>query len=214
MADPAGPESTVVLEELLQRCMLRSQDLANFDTVKGDMPSNVLDFITVLLGKPPIFPEPQLVWFPPKFQDVELYCFQLCMEDAYLIDFGTFDDEPIQASLVGFVDCWGDGDANFKGKGRMEIDLGLKIKNIVQVAVLGRVTCSGTAILLDSSSRIWFYNVPDAVDPYFEGMKTRLALVKFPQNGMTKYAELGFVQQYENVVVDVKEFDDEDDEDE
>ena len=212
--DPAGTKSTVVLEELLQRCVLRSEDLANSDTVKGDMPSNVLDFITALLGKPPIFPEPPLVWFPPKFEDVESYCFQLCMEDAYLVDFGTFNDEPIQASLVGFVDCWGEGDANFKGKGRMEIDLGLKVKDIVEVAVLGRVTCTGTAILLDSSSQIWFYNVPDTVDPYFEGMKARLALVKFPPNGMTKYAELSFVQQYENVVVDVKEFDDEDDEDE
>jgi hypothetical protein len=66
----------------------------------------------------------------------------------------TFDDEPIQASLVGFVDCWGEGDSNFKAKCHMEIDLGLKVKNIVEVAVLGRVTCTGTAILLDPSSQI------------------------------------------------------------
>ena len=95
----------------------------------------------------------------------------------------------------------------------MEIDLGLKVKDIVEVAVLGRVTCTDTAILLDSSSQVWFYHIPDAVDPYFEGMKARLALVKLPPNGITKYARLSFVQQHENVVVDVKEFD-EDDEDE
>jgi hypothetical protein len=210
LADPGGPKSTVVLEELLQRCMLRFEDLANVDIVKGELPSNVLDFITALLGKPPIFPAPPLVWFPPKFADAGWYCFQLCMEDAYLVDFGTFNHEPVQASLVGYVDCWGEGDSNFKGKGRMEIDLGLKVKDIVEVAVLGRVTCTGTAILLDSSSQVWFYNVPDAVDPYFEGMKARLALVKLPRNGMTIYAGLNFVQRHENVVVAVKEFDDDD----
>jgi hypothetical protein len=194
--------------------MLRSEDLANSDLVKGEMPSNVPDFITALLGKPPIFPGLPLLWFPPKFADVASYCFQLCMEDAYRVDFGTFNDEPVQASLVGVVDCWGEGDANFKGEGHMEIDSGLKVKEIVKVAVLGRVTCTGTAILLDSSSQVWFYNVPDAVDPYFEGMKARLSLVKLPRNGMTKYAELSFVQQHENVVVDVKEFDDDSEDDE
>jgi hypothetical protein len=134
--------------------------------------------------------------------------------DVYFVDFGTFNDETIQASLVGFVECWGEGDANFKGKGRMESDFGLKVKQIVKVAVLGGVACTCTAILPDSSSQIWFYNIPDAVDPYFEGMKARLALIKFPPNGMTKYVELSFLQQYENVVIDVKEFDDEDNEDE
>ena len=213
LVDPADPKSTVVLEELLQRCMLHSEDLANPDTVKGDMPRNVLDFITAFLGKPPIFPEPPLVWFPPKFEDAQMYCYQLCMEDAYLVDFGIFNDEPIQVSFVGFVDCWGEGESNFKGEGRVEIDLGLR-KNILKVAVLGRLKCTGTAVLLDSSSQIWFYNVPDAVDPYFEGIKAKLSLVKFPPNGMTKYAELSFVQQYENVVADFKEFGDDEDEDE
>jgi len=162
--------------------MLVSEDLATSEIVKGDMPTHVLGFITGLLGQPPIFPEPKLVWFPPKFEDVESYCFRLCMERAAIVDFGTFNDEPIEASLVGFVDCWGEGDSEFAGSGRMEIDCGPRGKEIVEVAVLGRVVCTGTAILLDSSSQVWFYNVPDAVDPYFEGMKARMALVKLPPN--------------------------------
>jgi hypothetical protein len=76
------------------------------------------------------------------------------MENAYLVDFSTFNDEPVQASLVGVVECWGEGDSNFKGKGLMEIDFGLNVKQIVKVAALGQVTCTGTAILRNSSSEI------------------------------------------------------------
>jgi len=50
------------------------------------------------------------------------------------------------------------------------------------------------------------FNVPEAVDPHFEGMTARLALVKLPPNGMSKYSKLRLVQEYEMVVVDVKEF--------
>lgn len=184
--------------------MLSSEHLADSETVKGDMPRNVLKFITTLLGKPPIFPEPPLVWLPPKFEDVESYCEKICTEDAYLIDFGMFNDEPVRARLTRYVDCW--GDTEFCGKGRMEIDSGLKIKNIVPVVVLGTLACTGTAILLDPSSQLWLYNVPDSVDRYFEGMKKNLALVKLPPTGMTKCAEVSFVEKSENVDVDVKDF--------
>ena len=201
-----GATSAVVLEEVLDRCTFRSKGFANSDTVKGDIPINVLDFITAHLGQPPIFPEPPLVWFPPKFEEVESYCFERCMNDTYTVDFGTFDNEPIQVSIVGFVQRWGDED--FTGKGTMKIDLGLGVKRILTVAVLGRVSCTGTALLLDESLQIYFYKTPHAVDPYLEGMKAQAALVKFPAKGMTKYTELTFVDEYGKVDVEVKDFDD------
>ena len=91
------------------------------------------------------------------------------MKDTYTVDFGTFNDEPIQASLAGFVECLGDGYVNFRDRGCMEIVLSPNVKRILDVVILGSETCTGTALLLDSSSQIWFYNVPDAVDPIWMG---------------------------------------------
>ena len=118
------------------------------------------------------------------------------MENTYVADFGAFSDEPIEDSLLGFVDGWGEGDANFGGKVHIEIDYGLSFMEIVEVAVFGMVTCTSAAVLLNSSSPVWFYHVPDTVDPSFVGMKATLALLKLPPNGITKYSEICLVQQY------------------
>lgn len=104
------------------------------------------------------------------------------------------------------MDCWSEEDSSFEGKDHIEINLGLKDKEIIEVAVLGWIICTDMALLQDSSSHIWLYNVPDAVDPYFEGMKARLALINFQQDRMIKHIKLSFMQQYENIIVDVKDF--------
>jgi hypothetical protein len=54
------------------------------------------------------------------------------------------------------------------------------------------------------------YKTPNAVDPYLEGMKGQVALIDFPIDGITKTTEIHILEEYEDVMVQVGEFMDED----
>ena len=87
----------------------------------------------------------------------------------------------------------------------VEVDSGRKLKRDFKVVVLGQVGCTGTAILLDSSGRLWFYNVPMAVGSYLKGTPDQAALIAFPSTGMTKYTEIRLTEKYDKVYMAVKE---------
>ncbi len=78
------------------------------------------------------------------------------------------------------------------------------------MVLLGCIVITGTAVLLDTSSQIWLYKTPNAVDPYLEGMKCRVALIDFPVEGITKTTEIHILEEYEDVVVELEDFKDED----
>jgi len=202
-----GESPTSLLKDLIDRCMLQFEGLANSNVVQWEMTPEILDYITAVLGEPPIVREPPLVWLPPDFDKADTYCYQACMDDTQVFNFGYFKGEPIQATMEGSVECWGED--HFAGRGTMTIEVGSgRMRRIdIKVVVLGYVICTGTAILLDSSSRIWFYNVPGCVDPYLEGMIGQAALVALPKTGMTKYTEVKLIEKYDKVDVVVKECD-------
>jgi hypothetical protein len=81
---------------------------------------------------------------------------------------------------------------DFGGPGVMTIQLNSFVRRIVQIFVLGCICCTGTAVLLDETNNIWFYNVPDAVDPYLGGTVSQTASISIPSLGVSKYAELVF----------------------
>jgi len=88
----------------------------------------------------------------------------------------------------------------------LEISSGKKMRRVdIKVVVLGEVGCTGTAILLDSAGRLWFYNVPMGVGSYLEGTADQAALIAFPSAGMTKYTEIRLIEKYDKIDMAVKE---------
>jgi len=200
-----GENPNFFLRDLLDRCMLRSRGFANSNVVQWEMTPEILDYITAVLGETPIVKESPLVWLPPEFYQAETYCYRACMDDTQVFDFGYFKGEQIQGTMEGSVECWGED--HFSGRGTMTIAVGSgRLRRIdIKVVVLGYIICTGTGILLDASSRIWFYNVPDSVDLYLEGNSGQVPLVAIPSTGMTKYTEVRFLERYDKVDVVVKE---------
>jgi hypothetical protein len=194
-----------LFDDIKTRRMLHFESFANSDVVQWDSPTNVLDYVTAALGQPPISKEPPSVWQPPDFYKVESYCFQACMDDTQIVDFGYYDNEAVQATMEGSVVCWSED--HFSGRGVMSVE-GRSKRLDIQVVVLGGILCTGTALLLDPLGRIWLYNVPGAVDAYLEGISGQAALVTLPDKGMSKYSDLKFAAKYENVDVVVKDRDD------
>ena len=132
------------------------------------------------------------------------------MQGRDVVDFGIFKDKMIRLSVSGFVRCWGDDDADLRGHGHIEIKCASNVARRIDVVLLGRIVITGTAVLLDTSSQIWLYKTPNAVDPYLEGMKCRVALIDFPVEGITKTTEIHILEEYEDVVVELEDFKDED----
>ena len=188
----------------------QSQAVANQNTVEPDLPVMVLDFIASILDQTPVISEATSIWVPPPFNEVETYCFNMCMQGRETVDFGIFNNEMIRLTASGLVLCWGDGDADFQGQGHMNIKFASNVTQTIDVVLLGHIVITGTAVLLDTSSRIWFYKTPNAVDPYLEGMKGQAALIYFPIEGITKRTEIHILEEYEDVMVELEEFKDED----
>jgi hypothetical protein len=203
----SGPGGSTLLKDLVKRCnILRFEGFANSDVVHSEMSPNVLNYMSAFLGQLPIRREPPLVWVPPDFDKADDYCYQACTHNTHMVDFGCFRDETIKASMCGFVECW--GESHFTGDGIMtlEIGSGKKMKRVdINVVVLGEVGCTGTAILLDSSGRLWFYNVPMGVGSYLEGTAGQATLIAFPSTGVSKYTEIRLTKRFVKVDMDVKE---------
>jgi hypothetical protein len=92
----------------------------------------------------------------------------------------------------------------------MDIKFASNVTQNIDVVLLGYIVTTGTAVLLDTLSRIWFYKTPNAVDPYLDGMKGRAALINFPIEGIAKMTEIHILEEYEDVIVELEEFKDED----
>ena len=210
LAESLSAPPTDMLQVLLDRCMPPSQNVANQNTVKPDLPTEVLDFITLILGQAPVVSEPPSIWVPPPFNEVGTYCFEMCMQGRETVDFGIFNKKKLRLSVSGIVTCWGDGDADLQGQGHMEIKLGSNVTRNIDVVLLGYIVTTGIAVLLDTSSQIWLYKTPNAVDPYLEGIKGQAALIDFPTKGITKTTEIHILEEYEDVMVELEEFKDED----
>jgi hypothetical protein len=183
-----------MLQVLLDQCRTPSQVVANQNTVKPNLPVAELSSI----------------WVPPPFNEVATYCHEMCMQNRQVVDFGIFNNKMIRLSTTGRVLCWGDGDADLEGQGHIEIKLGSNVTKTIDVMLLGYIVPTGTAVLLDTSSQIWFYNTPNAVDPYLEGMQGRAAWIDFPIEGITKTTEIHILEEYKDVIVELEEFKDED----
>ena len=83
------------------------------------------------------------------------------------------------------------------------------VKRQVKVAVLGNIAGTGTAVLLDSAGKIWFYQTPNSVDRHVEGVP-QAALVKFPEDGITINTPIEFDEEYDKVEVIPDDFESED----
>jgi hypothetical protein len=136
---------------------------------------------------------------------VDRYGTELCREGREVINFGSFKDEAIQVLLSGFVECWGDGENDLCGEGTLEILFAPHVRQTIRVVVLGSILGTGTAVLLDDQFRIWFYHTPNSVDHHLEGMTAQVALVMLPVDGMRIDTEIKFLAEYNNVRVQVKE---------
>jgi hypothetical protein len=113
--------------------------------------------------------------------------------------------------LLGSVDCWGLAENDLTGQGVMDLIYTPHVRRHVQVAVLGNIVATGTAVLLDSIGNIWFYQTPNSVDHHIKGV-ANAALVKFPKDGITINTPIEFEEEYNNVEIALSDFGSEDEE--
>ena len=198
-----------MLQELLDMCMFPSDYISDGSTDAFEMPQAMRHFITGLLGQDPIRPERPDSWTPPPFTAVDSYCYNLCKESRHLVDFGHFDSEHLTLCLSGTVHCWGDADNDLVGQGVMDLIYTPHVKRHVQVAVLGSILATGTAVLLDSNGQIWFIQTPNSVDAHVKGVP-KAALVKFPKDGITIDTPIEFEEEHDNVEITLHDFESED----
>lgn len=200
-----------MLQELLDECKFPSDYITDGSTDALEMPQAMRHFITGLLGQDPIRPPRPDSWTPPPFEEVDRYCYSLCKESRHLIDFGHFNSKNLTLCLLGRVHCWGDADNDLTGQGVMDLIYTAHVKRRVQVAVLGSILATGTAVLLDSIGNIWFYQTPNSVDNHVKGV-AKAALVKFPKDGITIDTPIEFEEEYNNVEIALRDFGSEDEE--
>jgi hypothetical protein len=135
----------------------------------------------------------------------------LSRESRHLINFGVFDLKNLTLSLSGSVVCWGDADNDLIGEGVMDLIYAPRVKRRVKVTVLGCIVGTGTAVLLDSTGKIWFYQTTNSVDRHINGVP-KAALVKFPEDGITIDTPIEFEEEYDDVKIVLHDFESDDDE--
>ena len=86
------------------------------------------------------------------------------------------------------------------------------VKLQIPITVLGHIVCSGTAVLLTDTGRLWFYQTPDVVDGHLQGVETA-ALLKIPEEGISKDTPIEFEDEYDHVEVSLLDYWGEEEED-
>lgn len=147
-----------IIRGVLQRCILLPEYKANIIIVSPTMASQLLDYLTALLGEPPITHKHPNEWIPPKYDSVYDYCISLCSQNRAYIPFGMYEGNPVELYTIGRVECY-DGDTDsFRGEGTMNLSYSGNITEHVRVVVLGCITGTGMGVLVDDTQRVWLYN--------------------------------------------------------
>jgi hypothetical protein len=164
------------------------------------------DYIIALLHLHPKYLPRPLLWSPPPFKDAHHYCFEACRAGNEGIDFGTFHSKNLTLVLCRHVPAW-DEENDLIGEGIMEL-ISLSsphVKVQIPVTVLGNILGSGTAVLLTDTGRLWFYQTPDAIGGYLQGVATA-ALLKMPAEGISKDTAIEFEEEYDHVQVSLFDY--------
>ena len=91
----------------------------------------------------------------------------------------------------------------FFGKGLLKDQLGQDVVQVFNIVVLGHIVATGTAVLLDDQQRIWFFNVPNCVDPYLHGMNSEAALVTAAGKSVEADSAVRFMEEYAHVSIEL-----------
>jgi hypothetical protein len=159
------------------------------------VPHRVKNFITGLLRQTP---EPQKSWTPPPFHEADHHPWHFC--ESSIVPFGRFNDTLLELDLCGHV-AYSEGDVEepLIGRGILKITIGLRVKQHVQVTVLGVIVGTGTAVLLDREGAVWLYNPPGSVDPHLNGLTSTVSLVMWPGDKMAPDQIITIFDEYQDV---------------
>ena len=91
--------------ELLEMCILPPKYKANINVGSYAMPSEMLDYLTGVLGDDPIDLVHVGEWTPPKFQIAYTYYIDLRDKNIMRIPFGIYLGKSIDLCPIGRVEC-------------------------------------------------------------------------------------------------------------
>ena len=163
-----------------------------------DMSPELYAHIDSLVSWPPVeFKK----WECPAFDDLYHYYTTLCDEYRNVIPFGTFFKESLTLNADGQVEVYSWDKDSFQGQGTMIVSHGEYVKQDVRMFVLGHLSHTGTAVLVDTEQNVWFYNAPDAVDEYICGNAGSAMMVMKGGEFMSKDTPIFFIENHQGVTV-------------
>jgi hypothetical protein len=158
-------------------CILPPKYKANINVGSYAVPSEMLDYLTGVLGDDPIDLVHVGEWTPPKFQDVYNYCIDLCDKNIMRIPFGVYLGTSIDLYPIGRVECWDGETDSFRGEGTLTINHSHYIQEHIRISVIGCIAGTGTGVLIDESQCVWTYNPSNAVDQFLDRTSKEQAAV-------------------------------------
>jgi hypothetical protein len=200
---------TIALKTLLDDCNSHLNFINNFNQVGSQFSPSMKNVISLLATGEPFPKSVQLAWSTPRFDDVMEYLHNVCAKQEETIILGLLNGKPLEVTLQGYVLCQGLGERDLRGEGIMTLKKDDQKMELV-IHVLGTVSATGTAVLLDENENVWLYNPPDTIDRQLPNFprKAILALRKGEIAGMERILILDDVYDAE-VVVDESESEDE-----
>jgi hypothetical protein len=191
---------------LIQRCE------ANLCPGRPYLSDKIQDFIkTLITGESP---PPQITfrWIPPQYDYVDEFCTRACNERKFEFEIGVLNGQPLRAKFAQYVIRWGDGENDLRGNCVLKLPDGTGVWKEIPVKLLGNVSGTGTAILMDPSGGVWLHNTIDAVDPYVTGLSWDAALVLRNGQIMEKGKRIEILEAYQDAKVEIIPADDDSDE--
>ena len=199
---------TTALKTLLDDCNSHLT-FYNLNLVGSQLSPSMKNVISLLATGEPFPKSIQLTWSAPQFNNVMKYLHDVCAKQEETVILGLLNGKPLEVTLQGYVLCQGSGKRDLRGEGIMTLKKDGRTTEFV-IHVLGAVSATGTAVLLDENENVWLYNPPDTIDrplPNFP-RKAILALPKGEIAGLERKLILDNVYDAE-VIVDESESEDE-----
>jgi hypothetical protein len=140
-----------------------------FDNFSGLLSPPVRNSLSVMATGEPLSRDPKWdTWKPPKYKAADRYVRDVCADWDENFWLGLSKGNLIMGTACGYVRCHEtienmSGELDLIGNGTMEWE-----DQSVEFYVLGSLSGSGTAILLDFDGNLWLYNHLDAIDPPHE----------------------------------------------
>lgn len=152
------------------------------------------------LPAPTPLTNPATMWTPPSFHEGFEFCRNMYKQP---FPFGNFNDAKLEVQFSGYIECWGNGSTDLFGEGVLELIIGLDVRQLIRVFVLGNVLYTGTAVLLDEQGNVWLYRTPNSVNPQVPTLIPRAAMVMYHGDVMNEDTKITLWEEYDDAFVEI-----------